>query len=56
MFCGEHEKPRQIDCQRENEWIDVHLGCEHVSGEFHVIDTWKKSWRHWNLAQAGWPC
>jgi hypothetical protein len=31
-------------------------GCEHALGEFHVIHTWKWSWRHWNLAQANWPC
>jgi hypothetical protein len=30
MFCGEHEKPKQIDCKKEKEWIDVHLGCEHA--------------------------
>jgi hypothetical protein len=30
MFCGRHEKPRQIDCQRGKEWRNVHLGCEHT--------------------------
>ncbi len=30
MFCGRHEKPRQIDCKRGKEWTNVHLGCEHV--------------------------
>jgi len=46
MFCGRHEKLRQIDCKREKEWTNVHLGCEHVGGEFHVIHKWKRSWRH----------
>ncbi len=30
MFCGRHEEPRQINCKRENEWMNVHLGCEHA--------------------------
>ncbi len=30
MFCGRHEEPRQIDCQRRKEWTNVHLGCEHA--------------------------
>jgi hypothetical protein len=30
MFYGRHEEPRQIDCQRRNEWTNVHLGCEHA--------------------------
>ncbi len=30
MFCGRHEKPRQIDCKRKKEWTNVHLGCEHA--------------------------
>ncbi len=21
-----------------------------------MLFTWKRSWRHWNLAQASWPC
>jgi hypothetical protein len=24
------EEPRQIDCQRRKEWMNVHLGCEHA--------------------------
>jgi hypothetical protein len=42
MFCKRHEELRQIDYKREKEWMNVHLGCEHVWGEFHVIHTWKK--------------
>ncbi len=30
MFCGRHEEPKQIDCQRRKEWMNVHLGCEHA--------------------------
>jgi len=30
MFCGKHEELRQIDCKREKEWANVHLGCEHA--------------------------
>jgi hypothetical protein len=30
MFCGEHEKLKQIDYKTEKEWTDVHLGCEHA--------------------------
>jgi hypothetical protein len=56
MFCEKHEKPGTFDYKRGKEWTNVHLGCEHALGEFHVIHTWKRSWRHWNLAQAGWPC
>jgi hypothetical protein len=25
MFCGRHEKLRQIDCKREKEWTDVNM-------------------------------
>jgi hypothetical protein len=47
-----NEEPRQIDCKNKNEWMNVHLGCEHAQSEFHIIHTWKRSWRNWNLAQA----
>ncbi len=30
MFCGGHGKQKKIDCKREKEWTDVHLGCEHA--------------------------
>jgi len=30
MFCGGHEKPKQIDYKKEKKWTDVHLGCEHA--------------------------
>jgi hypothetical protein len=56
MFHGKHEELNQIDCKKGKEWMDVHLGCEHVLDEFHFIHTWKRSWRHLNFAQTGWPC
>ncbi len=43
MFCGIHEKPKKIDCKKGKEWTNVHLGCEHVWGEFHVIHTWRRN-------------
>jgi len=30
MFCQRHEEPKQIDCKRGKEWMNVHLGCEHA--------------------------
>ncbi len=30
MFCGRHEELWQIDYKRGNEWMNVHLGCEHA--------------------------
>jgi hypothetical protein len=30
MFCGRHEKLKQIDCKRGKEWTNVHLGFEHA--------------------------
>jgi hypothetical protein len=28
MFCERYEKPKKIDCKKEKEWTNVHLGCD----------------------------
>jgi len=58
MFCGRHEEPRQIDCKRRKEWTNVHLGCEHASGNSMLfthgkgagdIEIWHKRVGHVNV-------
>jgi hypothetical protein len=42
--------------KEEKKWKDVCLRCDNVWGELRDVCTWKRSWRHCNLAQMDWPC